>query len=191
MVPEVIELIADWIEKDHHLCVVSLDQSHSSFIQPQRSSLWTSPTKSNTQSPIPGLVRWCTQAPIAQILANCANQMQNGQSNGPEHSTLEQTHKAELLWSRLHLAVLETVLGFPALPGANQLELITLADMKSITKDIVAMIREVKNKKLIDTPEGSAAIEAAIDRTVQVLQVSLTTGAFRCSLGKTSIDRFY
>ena len=171
-----------------HICVLSLWISpHSTYIQPQRSSLWTSPTKPNMQTPVPGLVRWCTQAPISQAISS--KHPQNGETSNLKSISTEQGHKTEQLWSRLHLSVLQTVMDFPNLPGANQLELITLADMNRIVKDIVALIREAKNKSVLDEPYGSECLEASVDRVIQVLQVSLATGAFRCSLGKISIDR--
>ena len=61
---ELLDLIIDWMQADSQLCLVSLSQAHLSQLQLQRSSLWTSPTKPNTQTPIPGLVRWVTQAPL-------------------------------------------------------------------------------------------------------------------------------
>ena len=134
------------------------------------------------QTPVPGLVRWCTQAPISHGISS--KQLQNGGTSGFAHNCADQDHKTEQLWSRLHLSVLQTVMDFPNLPGANQLELITLADMNRIVKDIVALIREAKNKNIADEPYGVECIEASVDRVVQILQVSLATGAFRCSLGK-------
>lgn len=173
-------MIVSWVERESRVCLISLqDQSHSSNTGAQRSSLWTSPTKHNTLTPVPGLVRWCTQAPICQALGYMQRKVDNLEGNLLEHS-----HKMEQLWSKLHLCVLQTIAGFPNLPGANQLELITLADMTKIVKDIVALIREVKNKGWLEKTELSTVVEAAIDRVVQVLQVSLATGAFRCSLGK-------
>ena len=189
-----MDVVAEWLVNDSHLCLVSLDQSHSTYIQPQRSSLWTSPTKPNMQTPVPGLVRWCTQAPVSHAIS-----LKNPQNLGKSSTNSvggEQGHKTEQLWSRLHLSVLQTVMDFPNLPGANQLELITLADMNRIVKNIVTLVREAKNKAVLDEPYGTECLEASIDRVVQVLQVSLATGAFRCSLGKlsknhiTSNDKF-
>ncbi len=182
---EVVEIVADWLAKDAHLSLVSVDQSQSAYIQPQRSSLWTSPTKPNTQTPVPGLVRWCTQAPIAHALAQAKNQSQSQNDSKSFSSELtQQQHKTEQLWSQLHLSLIQTIMDFPNLTGANQLELVTLADMNRIVKDLVALIREAKNKGLAEDPYGAQCIETSVDRTVQVLQVSLGTGAFRCSLGE-------
>ena len=185
---DIVEVVAEWLVKDSHLCLISLDQSHSTYIQPQRSSLWTSPTKPNMQTPVPGLVRWCTQAPIAQAIST--KMSRNEDDNAFANNSTEQNHKTEQLWSRLHLSVLQTVMDFPNLPGANQLELITLADMNRIVKDIVTLIREAKNKNITDEPYGIESIEVSVDRVVQILQVSLATGAFRCSLGKNTLPIF-
>jgi len=78
------------------------------------------------------------------------------------------------LWSQLHLFILETLVAFSSLPGSQQLELITLADMNQTVKDVVALAHVSSDRVL----------SLAVDRLVQVLQVALATGAFRCSLGK-------
>lgn len=69
-------------------------------------------------------------------------------------------------------------MSFPSLPGARQLELITLADMNQTVKDVVAHVQM--------TSDGIADDNAAtaVNRLVQVLQVALATGAFRCSLSE-------
>lgn len=65
---QLLELVTDWLTSNPCLGLVSLCQSHSPYIQSQRATLWTSPTKPNTLTPIPGLVRWCTKAPLLDIL---------------------------------------------------------------------------------------------------------------------------
>lgn len=83
------------------------------------------------------------------------------------------------LWTKLHLSILQTILQFPSIPGAPQLELITLADMMMIVKDIALIVQ-----LLAGIPMATDATETAVDRLVQVLQVALATGAFRCSIGR-------
>lgn len=95
-------------------------------------------------------------------------------------STEEQNIWIEL-WSRLHLLVLQTILLFPSLPVARQSELITLADMNQTVKDVVAHAQGVPGGLSENT------VANAVNRLVQVLQVALATGAFRCSLSKSSI----
>jgi len=77
------------------------------------------------------------------------------------------------LWSQLHLFILQTLTVFSSLPGSQQLELITLADMNQTVKDLVALAHVSHHQT-----------SRAVDRLVQILQVALATGAFRCSLGK-------
>jgi len=66
---------------------------------------------------------------------------------------------------------------FSSLPGSQQLELITLADMNQTVKDMTAFAHVSHN-------ERDRVMSLAVDRLVQVLQVALATGAFRCSLGE-------
>jgi len=81
------------------------------------------------------------------------------------------------LWSQLHLFILETLTAFSSMPGSQQLELITLADMNQTVKDVIALAHVSR-----DQPDRRTSL--AVDRLIQVLQVALATGAFRCSLGK-------
>jgi len=77
------------------------------------------------------------------------------------------------LWSQLHLFIIQTLTAFSSLPGSQQLELITLVDVNQTVKDLLALAHASPHQTSL-----------AIDRFVQILQVALATGAFRCSLGK-------
>jgi hypothetical protein len=133
--------MTDWILADPSLCLLSLLNREPS------KTLWTSPSKPNTQTAIPNLLAWSIKAPAA---------------SGEEISEAQWTE----VWSKLHFSLLTCVLLFPAVPGANQLELVTLADMNRLVRETLA-----------------DPVEERVNRLVQVLQVCLTTGAFRCSLG--------
>ncbi|ELU16885.1 hypothetical protein CAPTEDRAFT_220398 [Capitella teleta] len=138
---QLLKILAHWIQEEPSLCLLSL------LNREPHKALWTSPSKPNTQTAIPNLLAWSIKAP-------CMTSADAAQWND--------------VWSMLHLALLSCVLSFPSLPGANQLELVTLADMNRIVRDTLA-----------DNPPA----EERINRLVQALQVCLTTGAFRCSLG--------
>ena len=161
-----LSYLTQWIEVDPRLCLLTRS---SPELQPHKATLWTSPTKPNTHTPIPSLLRWCTKAPCVVMPP-----MPPADGEGTEDNWEE-------TWSRLHLGLLQTVLCFPSLPGANQLEVVTLADMNRIVKDAVAA------SKVQEAGQGAERAEQAVNRLVQVLQVSLTTGAFRCSLGESYI----
>jgi len=96
----------------------------------------------------------------------------------PSNAVAEDTTQWAELWSRLHLLVLQTLMAFPSLPGARQLELVTLADMNQTVKDVVVHV------KMIPGGMKDPLAMTAVNRLVQVLQVALATGAFRCSLSK-------
>lgn len=181
---ELLDLLMGWMHEDSQLCLVSLCQAHAALAHQHRSSLWTSPTKPNTQTPIPGLVRWVTQAPLLQRLA--------------DHKTddvMEARHQQS--WSRLHLIILHTIQSFPTLPGANQLELITLADMNRIIREAVCLMKDLTGQQDLDDLSRhmqitqDTALQTSTHRLVQILQVALATGAFRCSLGKTLVSFIY
>ena len=154
MATELLKLFTEWILADPKLCLVSLSHSQNALLQPQRTTLWTSPTKPNMQTPVPGLVRCCLRGLL------------NG--SGSDERSL-----TALLWSKLHVALLQTICAFSALPGAARLELITLADMQRIVAEVTGCVQKVA------PPVG----QDVTYRLLQVLQVALATGAFRCSLG--------
>ena len=127
--------------------------------------------KSNTQTPTPGLVRWCVKAPLIYELAS---------RKTDDNDKLQQNStELELIWSKLHLAVLETMLHLRTLPDASQLELLTMVDMNRAVKELVDLYGQVQN--LGQITEDSLA-QIGVDRLAQCLQISLSTGAFRCSM---------
>ena len=166
--PQILDLVTGWIQDDPRLCLTSLCYGSNTYTS--RTNLWTSPTKHNTQTPIPGLVSWCTKAPVLLEISTRSKQQKMDSSLKLESQDMSQT------WSKLHLGVLQSILGFPALPGSAQLELVTLADMRRIVSDVTGLM------KLLNKDNEQAKM--ATHRLLQVLQVSLATGGFRCSLGK-------
>lgn len=156
-----LELVCAWLMKEPQLCLVSLRHSHAAAAgadTAHRATLWTSPTKPNMQTPVPGLIKWCTKAPLV--------------SGRSEQSAAGDSGSWASLWSQLHLSILQTLTAFSSLPGSQQLELITLADMNQTVKDLIALAHVSRHQTSL-----------AVDRLVQILQVALATGAFRCSLG--------
>lgn len=187
-VPEnLLKMISEWIFQDSRLCLSTLNQTTQGyFLQPHRTNLWTSPTKPNTQTPTPGLVRWCVQAPLYHVSA--VRELNNKYERTKENicaAKVADLEKINHLWSKLHLAVLETILQLPAINNAAQLELLTLIDMKRIIKELVGLYEQVS-----EVGKHNDSLQCAVDRLVQVLQISLATGAFRCSLAdlRTILD---
>lgn len=62
-----LELICDWMTSDPIICLVSLYPKYSQFLHSSQKVLWTSPTKPNTQTAVPGLVKWCIRAPFLKL----------------------------------------------------------------------------------------------------------------------------
>ena len=80
-------------------------------------------------------------------------------------------------WSRIHLAVLQTLLQFQFLPDSFQQELFTLADMQANIKDVAELLN------LLPSGITEDSKIAFTDSLLHHLQVALATGAFRCSHG--------
>ena len=91
-----------------------------------------------------------------------------------------------IVLKRLMIYFPQTLLAFPTLPGANQLELLTLADMMRIVKDTSSLLAEIGRRDPSLSPLHELTqeefVQVSVNRLVQILQVALTTGSFRCSL---------
>ena len=166
-----LPLIVDWVESDSTLCLVTLQKLTTSALYVNRAALWTSPTKPNTQTPLPGLVRWCIRSSIVRDVT----------IDTAKNNNVTKYPNASLLWSRLHLAILQTIVAFPSVHASSQLELFTLTDMSRLVRELAALAAIASDKLAALAPDAS---DKAADKLLQVLQVSLSTGAFRCSLGR-------
>ena len=62
-----LELVCAWLTREPLLCLASLRHSHAA-VSSQRPTLWTSPTKPNMQTAVPGLIRWCSQATLVRFV---------------------------------------------------------------------------------------------------------------------------
>ena len=80
---ELLRLVCDWLAKEPQLCLVSLYQVHLQYAESQRAALWTSPTKPNTQTPVPGLVRWLTKALMVNNYDNIMGMLKRGATTIP------------------------------------------------------------------------------------------------------------
>ena len=165
---QLLEILAEWMSEDHSLCLVSLSHAHNTFTQRQRNTLWTSPTKPAHHTPIPGLIRWCTKVPVLQKLCS------NDEASSPDSKEIEK--RLNQLWANIHLSVLQTLVLFQTVPGATQLELVTLADMNKILKDVIGLVNMIPGGMEVEQ------VKISVERLVQLLQVTLATGAFICSM---------
>ena len=162
-------MVTSWLAADSRLCLTSLSSSLKS-----RLNRWTSPNKSNTQTPTPGLVRWCVKAPI---LAEVSNRELNNKVEAAATREGGDCEDSESdMWNVLHLAVLETMLSLRGLEDASQLELLTITDMNRILADMLQLLSSLNDS------HHNERVLLTLDRFAQFLQVALTTGAFRCSL---------
>ena len=166
---KLLKIITRWLKDDSCLCLTSLSSPLSS-----RMNRWTSPNKSNTQTPTPGLVRWCVKAPLlAETSCRELNNKYDASATQQEKGDSVESCSADDTWHDLHLAVLETMLSLRSLEDAAQLELLTITDMNRIVNELLQLSSRLdRNERVL----------LGLDRFAQFLQISLTTGAFRCSL---------
>ena len=64
----------------------------------------------------------------------------------------------------------------PSVNNAAQLELLTLVDMSRSVRELNELLKMLKVEQI------DSELQVAVDRLVQILQIALATGAFRCSL---------
>ena len=166
---KLLKIVTRWLKDDSCLCLTSLSSPLSS-----RMNRWTSPNKSNTQTPTPGLVRWCVKAPLlAETSCRELNNKYDASATQQEKGDSVESCSADDTWHDLHLAVLETMLSLRSLEDAAQLELLTITDMNRIVNELL---------QLSSSLDRNERVLLGLDRFAQFLQISLTTGAFRCSL---------
>lgn len=86
-------------------------------------------------------------------------------------------HQWAALWSRVHLAVLQTILQFQFIPQSLQQDLFILTEMQQNVKDIAILMT------CLPVGLSEDALTTSTDFLLQHLQVSLATGAFHCKPG--------
>nr|CAD7196977.1 unnamed protein product [Timema douglasi]CAD7403690.1 unnamed protein product [Timema poppensis] len=103
-------------------------------------------------TPFVGLFKWCILSPLYYC----------GRTSSTEHSTL---------YSRLHLALLESLVRCGKPLAANGKTVISVQHVVSIVDPLIRWYKEVEK-----LPDGSKAVELALDRLAQAVQIGLFTG---------------
>lgn len=175
-----LKVVASWISKNPDLCLVTCP---SALLTAGRLRGSLSPPESTPLPPGPilGFLRWVVLMPL---VSDCASSDRHTQ------------HEARLLYSQLHLAIIQAFL----LAGKNEdntqdeLELepgevmdesdsrhlIKGADLKELTRDMISLIAKLKtvgfNKGVFDQK-----VQLSLDRFAQTLQVAIATGCLSTS----------
>nr|CAD7462158.1 unnamed protein product [Timema tahoe] len=109
-------------------------------------------TATAVTTPFVGLFKWCILSPLYYC----------GRTSSTEHSTL---------YSRLHLALLESLVRCGKPLAANGKTVISVQHVVSIVDPLIRWYKEVDK-----LPDGSKAVELALDRLAQAVQIGLFTG---------------
>ena len=179
-----LKVVASWISKNPDLCLITCP---SSLLAAGRLRGSLSPPESTPlpSGPILGLLRWVVLMPLT---SDCTTSDRHTQ------------HETRILYSQLHLAIIQAFL----LAGKNEenpqdemeLEpgevmdesdsrhLIKGTDLRDLTQDIVKLTDKFKtfeyNHSVIDQH-----VQLSLDRFAQTLQVAISTGCLSATKGKS------
>lgn len=154
-----LRCITQWVSSNPLLCSTPLVSNLQNCL-PKGSIVMP------TGVPLPGLIRWCVEAPLLDY-----------KSEGIASESEEQERRS--LYSQLHLAVLETMIETEKLHDRMvQKDVLVTRDFIGIC-ECVAHI--VQNLDFVQCQEG---IQLSLDRLGQALQVSLRTGCLRGNIGE-------
>lgn len=184
--------MASWVSKNPDLCLLTCPTSLLTAGR-LRGSLAPAESTPLPLGPILGLLRWVVLMPLACEGATC-----------DRHSY----HESRLLYSQLHLAIIEAFLlagkdkedpqdEMELEPGevmdeSDSRHLIKGTDLKELTLDMSKLIDKLKtaefNHSIIDQQ-----VQLSMDRFAQTLQVAIATGCLSSSKGNlcVAIDNEY
>lgn len=122
--------------------------------------------------PLPGLIHWCVEGPLIVL-----DKKDISAAEIAERRTLD---------SRLHLAVLETMLETEKLLDRMvQKDVVLVRDFAVICENVLLLIKN------LDYLQFQDAIQLSLDRLGQALQVCVRTGCLRGSIGKQNVYYSY
>lgn len=169
---DLLEMIVNWILEDPRLILITFLNT------PIAANL---PIGFLELTPLTGLIRWCVKAPLAHKRKKKAP-LANGHvaakvpkdSGGAERDS-------HLLYSKLHLSVLQVLLMLQAhLTEKNlygRLGLVLFDHMVPLVEEVNRLADE------LNPLNASQEIELALDRLAQALQVAMASGALLCTRG--------
>lgn len=182
-----LKVVASWVGKNPDLCLLTCPTSLLTA-GCLRGSLAPAEPTPLPLGPILGLLRWVVLMPLACDSAIC-----------DRHSY----HESRLLYSQLHLAIIEAFLlagkdkedpqeEMELEPGevmdeSDSRHLIKGTDLKELTQDMSKLIDRLKtaefNHSIIDQQ-----VQLSMDRFAQTLQVAIATGCLSSSKGNLCAD---
>ena len=169
---DLLEMIVNWILEDPRLILITFLNT------PIAANL---PIGFLELTPLTGLIRWCVKAPLAHKRKK-KTPLANGHvaakvpkdSGGAERDS-------HLLYSKLHLSVLQVLLMLQAhLTEKNlygRLGLVLFDHLVPLVEEVNRLADE------LNPLNASQEIELALDRLAQALQVAMASGALLCTRG--------
>lgn len=169
---DLLEVVVGWILEDPRLTLITFLNT------PIATNL---PIGFLELTPLTGLIRWCVKAPLA-----CKQRKKPCLADGHGHAKAPKDpvgpeRDSPLLYSQLHLSVLQVLLLLQAhLTEKNlygRLGLILFDHMVPLVEDVNRLADE------LNPLNASAEIELSLDRLAQALQVAMASGALLCTRG--------
>ncbi|DAA15070.1 integrator complex subunit 15 [Bos taurus] len=167
---DLLEMIVNWILEDPRLILITFLNT------PIAANL---PIGFLELTPLTGLIRWCVKAPLAHKRKK-KTPLANGHVAAKVPKDLGGAERAaHLLYSKLHLSVLQVLLMLQAhLTEKNlygRLGLVLFDHMVPLVEEVNRLADE------LNPLNASQEIELALDRLAQALQVAMASGALLCT----------
>lgn len=153
-----LRCITQWVTSNPLLCSIPLVNNLQNCL-PKGSIMMPASV------PLPGLIHWCVEGPLIVL-----DKKDISAAEIAERRTLD---------SRLHLAVLETMLETEKLLDRMvQKDVVLVRDFAVICENVLLLIKN------LDYLQFQDAIQLSLDRLGQALQVCVRTGCLRGSIGE-------
>lgn len=181
-----LKVVASWVGNNPDLCLLTCPTNLLSAGRLRGSLAPPEPTPLPL-GPILGLLRWIVLMPLAS----------DSISDGHTH------HESRLLYSQLHLAIIQAFLSagkdkedpqdeMELEPGevmdeSDSRHLIKGTDLKELTRDMSKLIGKLKTEELNHSIIDQQ-VQLSVDRFAQTLQVAMATGCLSAAKGNICVE---
>lgn len=153
-----LQLITKWVTSNPQLCLAPLTTNLQCAL-PRGSIVMPSVT------PLPGLIRWCIQAPLVEKANDTVD-------------TIDCTDRHQI-YAQLHMGILESMMESRKIKAQMvQREIMTTRDFIQLTDSIQHLLVKLGNQLKADQ------LQIALDRLGQALQVSIAMNCLHGNLGE-------
>ena len=182
--PSLLKVVASWVSNSPDLCLTTCPTALLTAGR-LRGSLAPPESTPLPSGPVLGLLRWVVLMPLASYFAA---------------SDAHTLHESRLLYSQLHLAIIQAFLcaskeeenpqdEMELEPGevmdeSDSRHLIKGTDLRELTRDMTKLIDKFKTVEF-NHSFSDQQVQLSLDRFAQTLQVAIATGCLSATKGKS------